>query len=478
MVHRTTLRRSEKKGNESLEPLCNEPILVEQDVPNGEHGKSHASMATGSVATSGGDAIDDDNEKKDTPAIPPTINPKNVLSPKNPFSRGDHPGSCNEVHRTFKPRPPPSAPRSLNGHLASLERHDTVSVESKDSATSNAKTDDMTPHKVLRHAFAPLAPLSVAPSAPSQCGEDRISPVASLSFAPLPSNPIKRAKSFSPHGALPNRFPEARDLSAEVNANKLAIRGQSRFSRINLISSDPPLYLDSTPLLPADLLRSLAPPPQILLSGDGLPYPGLRTLSIADIHGLDWTKLIGLVSFRLLPAFSPFQDEGRFLAHKTYVKNIVNMLREAKKQNKATTVWLAYTSRSNVADAELATLLDRRINLILSLPYLFLSVVCPVIHLAYRHTESRDILDSPSPHDMPLIIFQLTSSQIPKGHIPNVVEFYLRTQAMTPAPKHAFSRPLSLFSKSALMSHRKSSARLMGRKQSGISVDHFRLCYS
>ena len=136
------------------------------------------------------------------------------------------------------------------------------------------------------------------------------------------------------------------------------------------------MYLDSTPLPPADLLRSLTPPPQILLSGDGLPYPGfLRTLSIPDIHGLDWSKLIGLVSFLLLPAFSPFQDEGPFLAHKTYVKNVVNMLRDAKKQNKATTVWLAYTSRSNVAHAELATLLDRRINLIPSLPFLFFSMV-------------------------------------------------------------------------------------------------------
>ena len=97
--------------------------------------------------------------------------------------------------------PPPSAPRSLDGHLASLERNYTALAESKDSAASKAKTDDMTPHKVLRSAFAPPAPLSVAPSASSQCGEGRISPVASMSFTPLPSNPIKRAKLFLPHGA-------------------------------------------------------------------------------------------------------------------------------------------------------------------------------------------------------------------------------------------------------------------------------------
>ena len=226
-----------------------------------------------------------------------------------------------------------------------------------------------------------------------------------------------------------------------------------------MVSSDPPLYLDSTPLPPADLLRSLTPPPQILLSGDGLPYPGfVRTLSVADIHGHDWSKLIGLLSFLLLPAFSPFQDERPFLAHKTCIKNVVNMLRDAKKQNKATTVWLAYASRSNMADAELATLLDRSIDLIPSLPFLFLSVVCLVKHLAYRHTELRDIMDSPSPHDMPLIIFQLTSSPLPKGHVPNVVEFYPRTHSDDTRPQAPLLQLPSLFFKFASMSQPKSSA--------------------
>ena len=232
------------------------------------------------------------------------------------------------------------------------------------------------------------------------------------------------------------------------------------------MSRDPPLFLDSTPLPPVDLLRSLSSPPQILLSGDGLPYPGfLCTLSIADVHGLDWTKLIGLVIFLLLPEFSHFQDRGPFLAHKTYIKNIDNMLREAKKQRKATTVWLAYSLRSKVADAELATLFDRRIDLIPSLPSLYVWVVCPVIHLAHRHTESREILDSPSPHDMPLIIFQLTSSQIPKGHIPSVVEFYPRTHGNDPRPRRLFLDPPNLFSKYASMFQRKLAAWWMGRKQ-------------
>ena len=167
-----------------------------------------------------------------------------------------------ELKRTNNSRP--SAPRSLDGHLASLETDDDVSVGSKESTRSRAKTDDMTPHKILRRAFTPLAPLSVAPSVASTLGEDKTSPVANMSFVPLPSNPIKRAKSFTPHGALPNGFPEARDLSADVHANKLPIRGQSGFSKTDLISSDPPLYLDNTPLPPADLLRSLTPPLQIL----------------------------------------------------------------------------------------------------------------------------------------------------------------------------------------------------------------------
>ena len=55
-------------------------------------------------------------------------------------------------------------------------------------------------------------------------------------------------------------------------------------------------------------------------------------------------------------------------------------------------------------------------------------------------------MDSPSPHDMPLIIFQLTSSQIPKGHIPSVVEFHPRTHGDDPRPEAPLFTPTqSLF---------------------------------
>ena len=126
--------------------------------------------------------------------------------------------------------------------------------------------------------------------------------------APLPMNPIRFARTFQSQGTLPNGFPEARDLTAHVQSGKVQIRGQSRFSNVDQFSATPPLYLDTSPLPPTDLLRALSPPPQILLSGDGLQYPGfLRSFSVADMPGFDWAKLIGTVSFLMLSAFAPFR---------------------------------------------------------------------------------------------------------------------------------------------------------------------------
>ena len=346
----------------------------------------------------------------------------------------------------------PSVPSAPPPGPSSLDDDDMSHQSSRSSKTHGDPSGNATPHKVLRRAFSTTmlphahAPLSMT-SSDARMGENGDEPEESLPTVPPTSNPIKHAKAFTPHGALPNGFPEARDLTVDVQANKLPIRGQSRFSRIDLVSNDPPMYLDNIPLPPADLLRSLSPSPQLLLSGDWLPYGGfLRSLSIADVGSLEWTKLIGLVSFLMLPAFSPFTDEGPFLSHNTYVKHLVNMLREAKKQNKTTTVWLAYTSRSNVPGAELATLLDRRIDLIPSLPFLFLSVVCLVIHLGQRHHETLEVIDSPSCHDMPLIIFQLTSAQLPKGHVPKVVEFYPRLYVADPNSDSPLFTPVqSLF---------------------------------
>ena len=75
---------------------------------------------------------------------------------------------------------------------------------------------------------------------------------------------------------------------------------------------------------------------------------------------------------------------------------------------------------------ELATILDRRIDLVPALNFLWLSVVCPIIHLAHREGLSENIRVSPNPLDHPLIIFQLTSFPLPKGHVSQTVGYFPR----------------------------------------------------
>ena len=160
-----------------------------------------------------------------------------------------------------------------------------------------------------------------------------------------------------------------------------------------------------SPLPPPDLLPALNPAPQILLFGDGLPYNGFwKSFSIADMAHFERNKLIGLVSFAILPNFAPFQDEPPFFSHRTIVKQIVAMLRVAKKQDKPTTFWLAYNARSNVADVELASVLDRRIDLVPSLGFLWLSVVCQVVHMGVRSPNTHHISTAPTPLDQPLVL--------------------------------------------------------------------------
>ena len=139
-----------------------------------------------------------------------------------------------------------------------------------------------------------------------------------------------------------------------------------------------------------------------------------------------WNKLIGLVFFAILPNFAPFQDEPPFLSHRTIVKQIVAMLRTAKKQDKPTTVWPAYNARSNVADVELAAMLDRRIDLVPTLAFLWLSVVCQVVHMGTRSPTTHDVTTSPTPLDQPFVFFQLTSSPIPKNHVPQTIGYFLK----------------------------------------------------
>ena len=167
----------------------------------------------------------------------------------------------------------------------------------------------------------------------------------------LVGNPIKALgnRLTKSNGNLPTGFPEARDLTTDVQGGKIPVKGQSCFSRVDILNTDPFFYHDTHPVPPKHLLAALVPAPQRLLYGDGLPYPGfLRSFSLADLPNVEWGRLVWLVTFIMLPKFAPFQDEALFFSHRSTIENIVNMLGSAKKSNKRTTVWVAYESRSNV----------------------------------------------------------------------------------------------------------------------------------
>ena len=155
---------------------------------------------------------------------------------------------------------------------------------------------------------------------------------------------------------------------------------------------------------------------------------------------MDWNKLAGLTIFVMPPSFAPFDDEPPFYSHKTIVKQLVSLLRFSKKNEKLTTNWLAYSWRTNAADSSFATLIDRRIDLIPTISTLYLSVVCPIIHLAACDPASNTIQESASPLDHPLIILQLTSAVIPKKHVAKTVEFFPR-QACNITPNDSVYQP-------------------------------------
>ena len=245
----------------------------------------------------------------------------------------------------------------------------------------------------------------------------------------LERNPIKALaqRSFRQQGALPTGRPEPRDITKDVQGGKVPVKGQNRFSKVDVLSTTPTVYHDASRLPPPNLLAAVNPAPQILLFGDGLPYNGfLKRFSIADMANFEWNKLIGLVSFAILPNFAPFQDEPPLFSHRTIVKQIVAMLRAAKKQDKPTTFWLAYNARSNVADVELASVLDRRIDLVPSLGFLWLSVLCQVVHMGVRSPNTHHIYTAPTPLDQPLVLFQLTSSALPLNNIPQTIGYFPR----------------------------------------------------
>ena len=77
-----------------------------------------------------------------------------------------------------------------------------------------------------------------------------------------------------------------------------------------------------------------------------------------------------------------------------------------------------------MADVELATISNRRIDLVPTLNVSWFSVVCRIIHLAHREDVSENLRVSPNPLDHPLIFFQLTSLALPKGHVPQTVGYF------------------------------------------------------
>ena len=265
----------------------------------------------------------------------------------------------------------------------------------------------------------------------------------------LERNPMKALaqRSFRPQGALPTGFPEPRDITKDVRGGKVPVKGQNRFSKVDVLSTTPTVYHDTSPLPPPDLLAALNPAPQILLFGDGLPYNGvLKRFSIADMANFEWNKLIGLVLFAILPNFAPFQDGSPFFSHGTIVQQIVAMLRAAKKQEKPTTSWPAYNARSNDADVELSSVLDRRIDLVPSLGFLWLSVVCQIVHMGVRSPNTHHISNAPNPLDQPLVLFHLTSSPLPRSHIPQTIGYFPRNVDPTePLPTTVHTPQSSLF---------------------------------
>ena len=198
---------------------------------------------------------------------------------------------------------------------------------------------------------------------------------------------------------------------------------------------------------PPDLFAALNPAPQILLFGDGWPYNGFsKSFFIADLANFEWNKLIGLVSFAILPNFAPFQDDPPFFSLRTIVKQIVAMLRAAKKLDKPTTFWLAYNARSNVVDVELASVLHRRIDLLPSLGFLWLSVVCQVVHMGVHSQNTHHISTASTPLDLPLVLFQLTSLPLPRNHIPQTIGYFPRNVDPTePLPPTVHTPQSSLF---------------------------------
>ena len=190
----------------------------------------------------------------------------------------------------------------------------------------------------LKQASKPNAPAPGPFDTDSACDPKTLLPVTLDSIAiKFVGDPIKAFgnRLFKSNGNLPTGFSEAPDLTTDIQGGKIPVKGQSSFSRVDILNTDPLIYHDTHPLPSKDLLAALVPARQILLYGEVLPYAGfLRSVFLADLPNFKWGKLVGLVTLVFPPKFAPFQDEAAFFSHCSTIKNIVNMLRSAKILNK------------------------------------------------------------------------------------------------------------------------------------------------
>ena len=188
-----------------------------------------------------------------------------------------------DEHRTF-PASPPLEDVLFKHDESAHSLHDALSQEE---------------HSDSRRAFALPSPNKTPVKhsdgkdfAPSPIDEDNELVVTTHHpvVHSLERNPIEALakRSFRPQGALPTGFPETRDITKDVQGGKVPVKGQNRFSKVDVLSTTPTVYRDTSPLPPPDLLAALNPALQILLFGDGLPYNGfLKGFSIADMANFD-----------------------------------------------------------------------------------------------------------------------------------------------------------------------------------------------
>ena len=204
---------------------------------------------------------------------------------KSPNPLGD---AAMHAHTELPALTVPLTPSSLP-----VDPHD--GRQAHDLTRADAASVD-TSKQVLRNAF-------VTPSKAPMPHDTRPPKLDALTYiaprAPplLPTDPVQviTNPTFRPHGTLPTGFPETRDLSKDLQAGKIPVRGQSGFWKVDILSSSPLVYHDASPLPPPSLLASLSPAPQMLVYGDRHPYNGfLRSFSIADLPSMEWKKLAGL----------------------------------------------------------------------------------------------------------------------------------------------------------------------------------------